>query len=78
MFDPDYLIKREQQELEAARRASDVRVRRLHLEMADAYTLRISELKRQERLSTMASVNDRAAHVQALNAGQVEESLIGC
>jgi hypothetical protein len=51
MFDADYLIKREQQELEAARRASDVRARRLHLEMADAYTFRVSELKRQERLN---------------------------
>ena len=43
----DYLIKREQQELEAALRASDARVRRPHLDMANAYTSRIDEIKRQ-------------------------------
>jgi hypothetical protein len=44
----DYLIKREQQELEAALSASDARARRRHLELADAYTSRIDELKRRE------------------------------
>ena len=49
MFDAKYLIQREQEELEAAMRASDPRVRQAHLELADAYTFRLSEMDRQER-----------------------------
>lgn len=51
MLDAEYLIKREQQELEAALQASDPRARRRHLEMANAYTLQIDRIKRHERNS---------------------------
>lgn len=51
MSDAEYLIRREQQELEAAIRSSDHRVRKLHIELANAYTFRLSEMKRQERQS---------------------------
>jgi hypothetical protein len=49
MGDAEYLIKREQQELEAALRASDARVRQIHLELANAYTFRLNQTKRLER-----------------------------
>jgi hypothetical protein len=43
MSDAQYLIKREQQELEAALRSTDERVRQVHLELADCYTRRVSK-----------------------------------
>ncbi len=46
MSDAEFLIKREQQELEAALQASDKRVRQVHLDLADAYTRRANEAKR--------------------------------
>jgi hypothetical protein len=49
MGDAEYLIKREQQELEAALRASDARVRQVHLELANAYTFRVNQTKRLEQ-----------------------------
>jgi hypothetical protein len=49
MSDAEYLIKREQQELEAALRTSDARVRQVHLELAAAYTFRLNQTKRLER-----------------------------
>lgn len=49
MGDAEYLIKRKQQELEAALRASDARVRHVHLELADAYAFRLNQTKRLER-----------------------------
>ena len=49
MFDAEYLIERAHQELNAAMRSSDVRVRKVHLELADAYAFRLSETKRLER-----------------------------
>jgi hypothetical protein len=49
MGDAEYLIKREQQELEAALRARDVRVRQIHLELADAYTFRLNQTRRLQR-----------------------------
>lgn len=52
MFEAQYLIKREQQELEAALRASDARVRQVHLELADAYTFQLKEAKRLDGQST--------------------------
>lgn len=52
MLKIDYLIKREQQELEAALKASNTRVRRLHLEMANAYTSRIEQIKRRDHCSS--------------------------
>lgn len=48
MSDAEYLIKREQQELAAALKARDPRVRRVHLELANAYTIRVSEVQRQD------------------------------
>ena len=77
ILDPNYLIMREQQELEAALHSSNLRVRRLHLEMADAYTCRISEINRREQLSTRAPVNDRAADLQAANAGYAQQESPG-
>jgi len=49
MSEAEYLIKREQQELEAALQASDKRVRQVHLDLADAYTSRVNEAERLER-----------------------------
>jgi hypothetical protein len=46
-----YFIQREQQELEAALKASDARVRRVHVDMANAYTSQIDEIKRHKRIS---------------------------
>lgn len=48
MLNADYLIRREQQELEAALKASNAGVRRLHLAMANAYTSRIEQIRRQD------------------------------
>jgi hypothetical protein len=44
MSDLDYLIKREQQELEAALQSPDLRTRRLHLQLADLYTRRVTAI----------------------------------
>lgn len=49
MWDAEYLTKREQRELDAAFKATDQRVRQLHLELADAYTFRLNEAKRLQR-----------------------------
>jgi len=46
MSDTDYLTGRAIRELQAAMLAFDVRVRSIHLEMADAYTLKLGEAKR--------------------------------
>ena len=48
MSDAEYLIKREQQELEAALQSNDKRVRQVHLDLADAYTRRVNEAQRLE------------------------------
>lgn len=56
MMDADYLIKRAHQELNAAMRTADLRVRGIHLELADAYTFRLREVKRQERRAEVASL----------------------
>jgi hypothetical protein len=61
MFEAEYLIKREQQELDAALRASDLRVRQVHLELADAYTFRLNEAKRLKRLAELKSVAETGA-----------------
>jgi predicted nucleic acid-binding protein len=58
MGDAEYLIKREQQELEAALRASDARVRQVHLELADAYTFRVNQTKRLERRAELTPEAD--------------------
>lgn len=49
MSNAEYLIKREQQELEAALQSSDKRVRQVHLDFADAYTRRANEAMGVER-----------------------------
>jgi hypothetical protein len=46
MSEVDYLTDRAIQELRAAMLAFDVRVRSIHLELADAYTLKLAEAKR--------------------------------
>jgi hypothetical protein len=49
MSDAEYLIRRAQEELQAAMGAADERVREVHLELADAYTFRLQETLRLER-----------------------------
>jgi hypothetical protein len=46
MSDAEYLTDRALSELRAAILAYDVRVRLVHLELADAYTARLEEVKR--------------------------------
>ena len=46
MLDPEFFAHRAQQELHAAMKASNGRARRLHLEMADAYSAKLREAKR--------------------------------
>lgn len=45
MSDADYFTLRAQEELKAAMRASDLRVRKVHLQLADAYSLKLYETK---------------------------------
>ena len=61
MSDAEYLIKREQEELNAALRTSDARVRQIHLELADAYTFRANQAKRLERRAKLKAIPDQAA-----------------
>lgn len=49
MSNAEYLIKREQQELEAALQSADPQVRKRHLDRADTYTFLLSEIRRQEQ-----------------------------
>lgn len=49
MSDADYLAERAHQELNAARRSTDRRVRNRHLELADAYAFKLRETRRQEQ-----------------------------
>ena len=46
MSDADYFTLRAQEELKAAMRASDLRVRQVHLQLADVYSLKLRETKR--------------------------------
>jgi hypothetical protein len=41
MSDAEYFILRAQQELSAAMRSSDLRVRQVHLALADAYSFKV-------------------------------------
>jgi hypothetical protein len=50
MSNAEYFAERAQQELLAAIRAPDRRVRERHLELADAYTFRLNEEKRSCRM----------------------------
>jgi hypothetical protein len=56
LADADYLIDRTQQELRAAIAAIDLRVRNVHLKLADAYAFRLREMTRQQNLAGAASV----------------------
>ena len=56
MSDAEYLILRAHQELKTAIEAPDQRARLVHLELADAYSLRLSEARALERRSKMAIV----------------------
>ena len=56
MDDIVYLTERAQQELSAALRSTDVRVRHIHVDFADAYVLRLREAKAQNRRSAMQLV----------------------
>jgi len=47
MIDADYWSQRARQELEAAVKSSDRRVREIHLELAAAYSFRVRETNRQ-------------------------------
>ena len=49
MSDAEYLTQRAHEELNAALRCSDPRVRNRHLELADAYAFKLREVKRQQR-----------------------------
>jgi len=49
MRDADYFAGRATQELKAAMRSSDRRVREVHLELADAYAFRLRETQREHR-----------------------------
>lgn len=51
MSDAEYLTERAFQELTAAMRSSDARVREIHLELADAYAFKLREVQRLERRS---------------------------
>lgn len=53
MVEGDYLARRAIEELAAAIKASDSRVRERHLELADAYAFRLREWKTVERRSGM-------------------------
>jgi hypothetical protein len=61
MSDVDYFVERAGQEMQAAMQAFDVRVRNLHLELADAYAFRASEMRR----SHIRFVKDASAFVTA-------------
>ncbi len=61
MSDAEYLIQRAHQELNAAMRASDLRVRQVHLEFADAYSFRLREAQREERRSQIRLVGELPA-----------------
>ena len=50
MSDAEYFADRAQQELRAAIRSSDRRVRDVHLELADAYAFRLREERRKAPL----------------------------
>jgi hypothetical protein len=55
MSDAEYLVQRAHEELIAAMKSSDHRVREVHLELADAYAFRLREMKRQERAAAVAT-----------------------
>jgi hypothetical protein len=60
MSDADYFAERAHQELLAAMRSPDRRVRERHLELADAYTFRLSEERRSTRVQLFFSAGTAA------------------
>ena len=64
MDDTEYLAARAQQELSAALRSSDRRVRNVHVDFADAYVLRLREAQAKRRRAEMRLVT-RVADDQA-------------
>ena len=56
MSDTEYLVARAEQELRAAVAASNERAREIHLQLADAYSFRIREMRALERRSEMQIV----------------------
>ncbi len=67
MSDAEYLVQRAHEELIAAMKSSDRRVREVHLKLADAYAFRLREMKRQERTSAVADAFPKlpAEHMSA-------------
>jgi hypothetical protein len=57
MVDADYFAERAAQELRAAMRSSDRRVREIHLELADAYAFRLREAQRQASDAVLLDVD---------------------
>lgn len=72
MADADYFVERAHQELKAAMQALDLRVRQVHLQLADAYAFRSRELNAQERRSQMQSASE--ASLPLPNARQTSVS----
>jgi hypothetical protein len=77
MSDAEYLIRRAQEELQAAMGAADERVREVHLELADAYTFRLQETLRLERraASEPSLQPDSAARRSAFNWAALRRSI---
>jgi len=58
VLDAEYFMLRAHQELKAAIDSPDQRVRLIHLELADAYSSRLSETRALERRSKMAILGE--------------------
>jgi hypothetical protein len=56
--DTEYYRARVEQEIAAARQATDKGVRARHLELADAYAFRVREIVAQERRSALGLIGD--------------------
>ena len=69
MSDAEYLAERAHQELRAAMLAFDVRVRSVHLEMADAYSLKLQRQMTPPKERTLWSANE-LARLSELCAGR--------
>jgi len=57
MDDTEFLADRAQQEISAALKSSNPRVRDVHLDMADAYLLRLRETQAESRRSKFRLLN---------------------
>jgi hypothetical protein len=76
MSDAEYLIARAQQELRAAMRAPDARVRQIHLELADAYSFRLRQMKRDFRPKVGLVSRDRGLAVHNVRFGEADIPLM--